>query len=74
MGTMVDEPANETVVTTTVGGRLHLTAHHAIGVEGTYAYRRASFTEGEDAGMVLSDRTAEVRAFYAITTDEVFGR
>ncbi len=71
-GTLVDDPANETVTKTTVSGRLNLAKHHAIGVEGDYAYRRAIWHEGKDAGMTVSGRTSEVRAFYAVTTDGLF--
>lgn len=68
-GTFADDPADETVAAVTVGGRLHLARHHAIGVEADHGYRRADFDEGPDAGMHLTDRVSELRAFYAVTTN-----
>ena len=67
--TLVDEPANETVSKTTVGGRLNLAKHHAIGVEGDFAYRRATFSE---MATLDEGRTTEFRAYYAINTDGMF--
>jgi hypothetical protein len=72
-GRLVGDKANEYVVMTTAGARLNLAAHHAIAVETTYGWRRASFAEGEGT-MAEPDRTMDVRAFYAITTDEILGR
>lgn len=69
-GTFAKDPANETIAKTTFAGRLQLARHHALGLEGDHGYRRASFA---DAGMELVQRTTEVRAFYAITTDGLFG-
>jgi len=67
-GTLVDDSADERILTTTAGARVSITTHHAVGVEGTYGTRRASFSDG----MVASDRVAEGRVFYAITTDGLF--
>jgi hypothetical protein len=72
-GRVVGDDANELVATTTVGGRFQFKAHQAIGVESTYSYRRASFAD-PTMNMDLPDRTMDVRAFYAITTDEILGR
>lgn len=64
---------NEVVIDTTLGGMLHLTRHHAVGVEGTYAVRRTS-TENDFTDQMSAGRAAQIRAFYAITMDEVAGR
>jgi hypothetical protein len=72
-GRVVGDDANEFVASTTLGGRFQIKAHQAIGLEGTYTYRRADFA---DPAMATDtpDRTMDVRAFYAITTDEILGR
>jgi hypothetical protein len=67
-GTLVDDSADERILTTTAGARVSLAQHHAIGVEGSYGTRRATFTDG----MTETDRVAEGRVFYAITTDGLF--
>lgn len=67
-GDLTGEGANETVVTTTVGARIHVARRHAIGLEGTHGYRRESITEGMDTGSTLSERSTELRLFYALTT------
>ena len=67
--TLVEEPANETVSKTTLGGRLNLAKHHAIGLEGDFAYRRATFSE---MGTSDEGRPTELRAYYAINTDGIF--
>lgn len=67
-GTLVDDAADERILTTTVGARLAIARHHAIGVEGNYGKRRAEFSEGSAA----TDRVAAGRLFYAVTTDGVF--
>lgn len=72
-GTFAQDPANETVAKLTLGGRLRLTRHHSIGVEGDHAYRRAGFARGPDASLQLVERMTELRAYYAITTDGLFG-
>lgn len=71
-GRLVGDEANELVIATTAGARINFSAHHAIGLETTYSYRRASF---EDPAMTLApDSTTDFRLFYAITTDEILGR
>lgn len=72
-GRLVGDEANELVLVTTAGARVNLNAHHAIGLEGTYSYRRASY-EDPTLQMATPDRTMDFRAFYAITTDEILGR
>lgn len=67
-GTLIGDIADETVFTTTAGARVHVTGHHALGIEGAYQYRRATYEEGPRTGQLERDGTAEVRAFYAITT------
>jgi hypothetical protein len=64
---------NEIVVDNTVGGVVHLSRHHAIGLEGTYAIRRTAHAD-PFMHQTAAGRAAEFRAFYAITTDEVLGR
>jgi hypothetical protein len=61
------------VVAATLGGRFHIKTHQAIGLEGTYTYRRADFAD-PTMDTDTPDRTMDVRAFYAITTDELLGR
>ncbi|HUS29581.1 MAG TPA: DUF3943 domain-containing protein [Kofleriaceae bacterium] len=72
-GRLVGDDANEFVATSTLGARVQIKTHQAIGVEGTYSYRRADYA---DPLMNAStpDTTMDVRAFYAITTDEILGR
>ena len=72
-GRLVGDAANEFVIRQTAGARINLTRHHAIGIEGTYAWRRADFADGMGT-MAEADRTLDLRAFYAITTDEILGR
>jgi hypothetical protein len=67
-GTLIDDAADERILTTTAGARLSIATHHAVGVEGSYGTRRATFTDG----MIETDRVAEGRVFYAITTDGLF--
>jgi len=67
-GTLVEDVADETVFTTTAGARVTVRGHHSLGVEGAYHYRRARYEEGPRSGQLERDGTAEVRAFYAITT------
>ncbi|MGE0399378.1 MAG: DUF3943 domain-containing protein [Kofleriaceae bacterium] len=67
-GTLVDDDADERILTTTAGARVTLATHHAVGVEGTYGTRRATFSDG----VVAADRVAEGRLFYAVTTDGLF--
>jgi hypothetical protein len=55
----------ELVMAHTLAGHVALAANHALGIEGTYSLRAATFTP---AGMDLLDRTIEVRAFYALTS------
>jgi hypothetical protein len=73
-GRLVGDKANEFVVHSTLGTRIQLARHHAIGAEATHAYERASFADD----MVVTDtdpnRTTDFRLFYAITTDEILGR
>ena len=71
-GRLVGDDANEFVLATTLGARVHVATHHAVGLEATHTYQRASF---EDPMLNAEpNRTTDVRAFYAITTDEIFGR
>ncbi|NVB84294.1 MAG: DUF3943 domain-containing protein [Kofleriaceae bacterium] len=70
-GRLVNDHANELVVNSTAAARVNFTPNQGIGVEGTWAYRHASFA---DAAMNPTDRTADFRLFYALTTDEVLGR
>jgi hypothetical protein len=71
-GTLVGDDADEVVLQGTLGGRIQLRAHHAIGIEATHTYERASFS---DPMMTApANRTTDFRAFYAITTDEILGR
>lgn len=72
-GRLVGDDANELVFNTTLGGRLQLKSHQAIGVESTYSYRRASFAD-PTMNTDTPDRTLDIRAFYAVTTDEILGR
>jgi hypothetical protein len=72
-GRLVDDKANEFVAASTLGARLHIRTHQAIGVEGTYTYRRANFAD-PTLQMDTPDRTMDVRAYFAITTDEILGR
>ena len=72
-GRLGDDPANERVLQTTAGALVSLAAHHAIGVEGQYTLRRASYSQAA-GGMSTADDASEIRAFYAITTDEILGR
>ncbi|HEU0030562.1 MAG TPA: DUF3943 domain-containing protein [Kofleriaceae bacterium] len=55
----------EFVTTHTLGGRLALARNHAVGVEGTYALRAATFTPDT---MDRFDRAIDFRIFYALTT------
>lgn len=71
-GRLIGDVANEFVVASTAGTQVQLSAHHAIGVEGTYAYRRATFAD--PAMTDMPDSTMDFRAFYAFTTDEILGR
>lgn len=66
--TLTKDVADERVSMTTVGARLSVTRHHAIGVEGDYSTRRANYSDGPTA----TDRVAEGRVFYALTTDGSF--
>ena len=67
-GTLVDDSADERILTTMAGARVSIARHHAVGIEGTYGTRRATFADG----MVATDNVAEGRLFYAITTDGLF--
>jgi hypothetical protein len=72
LGTVVGDDADEYVVQSTLGTRIQIRAHHAIGLEATHSYRRASFTDVRMNGE--PDRTTDFRAFYAVTTDEILGQ
>lgn len=72
-GRLVDDNANELVLNNTIATRLHFTPHQAIGIEGTYIYRRANYADDVPL-MDPTDRTFDVRLFYALTTDEILGR
>jgi hypothetical protein len=67
------DDTNEIVVRTTLAAEVHVATHHAIGVEGTYGWRRASQTDGFMT-TVATENSAEARLFYAITMDEILGR
>jgi hypothetical protein len=72
-GRLTGEDTNEMVVRSTLGGELHVARFHAIGVEGSYGWRHA--TSSDDLmERTITDTAAEVRAFYAVTTDEILGR
>jgi hypothetical protein len=72
LGTVVGDDADQYVVQTTLATRLQLRPHHAVGLEATHSYQRASFTDVRMNGE--PNRTTDFRAFYAITTDEILGR
>ncbi|HEY5920063.1 MAG TPA: DUF3943 domain-containing protein [Kofleriaceae bacterium] len=74
-GRMVGDTANEYVIQTTLATRLQVRRYHAIGLEATHSYERASFAS-LPVNVMDSDpnRTTDFRAFYAITTDEILGR
>ncbi len=67
------DDTNEIVVRSTLAAELHLATHHAVGVEGTYGWRRASQSDGF-MSTVSTENSAEARVFYAITMDEILGR
>jgi hypothetical protein len=71
-GRLVGDDANEYVVATTLATRIQLRPHHAIGLEATHSYQRASFADPAMDG--APNRTTDFRAFYAFTTDEILGR
>ena len=74
-GRLVGDEANEYVLQTTVGARYQVRRHHAIGVEATQSYERASFAEDIPTVMDTDpNRTTDFRVFYAVTTDEILGR
>lgn len=72
-GRVVNDHANELVVNSTAAARVNFTPNQGIGIEGTYMYRHASFAE-EEMQLDPTDRTADFRVFYALTTDEILGR
>lgn len=72
-GRLVDDDANELVVSSTAALRMNFTPHQGIGIESTYMYRRASYAD-DAMNVDPSDRTMDVRLFYALTTDEILGR
>jgi len=72
-GRAVGDLADEFVVSSTLGGKVYIKPHQAIALECTYTYRRANFAD-PTMDTDQPDRTMDVRAFYAITTDEILGR
>jgi hypothetical protein len=69
-----DDDTNQMVLRSTLGAIIHVKTHHAIGLEGSYGWRRETSSDdlmGEDLD---TEHAAQVRAFYAITTDEILGR
>jgi hypothetical protein len=71
-GRLVDDDANEYVIATTLGTRVYIGRNHAIGLEATHTYQRASFADPTMDGE--PNRTTDFRTFYAFTTDEILGR
>ena len=74
-GRLVGDKANEYVIQTTLGTRVHVQRNHAIGVEATHTSERASVAT-LPANVMETDpnRTTDFRVVYAITTDEILGR
>jgi hypothetical protein len=70
---LTGDDTNELVVRSTLAAQVHLATFHAIGVEGTYGWRHATSSD-ELMERTLTDTSTEVRAFYAVTTDEILGR
>lgn len=73
-GELTGDVANEIVLRSTLAGQVHVATHHAIGVEGSYGWRRASSSEDVMQDAIYTDSAAEFRAYYLITTDEILGR
>jgi hypothetical protein len=72
-GRVTGDDANELVMRSTLAAEVHVARFHAIGVEGSYGWRHATSSE-ELMERTVTDTAAEVRAFYAVTTDEILGR
>lgn len=72
-GRLTGDDTDELVVRSTLGATVHLATFHAIGVEGSYGWRHATSSD-ELMDRTITDTAAEVRAFYAVTTDEILGR
>ncbi|CAN5914505.1 hypothetical protein BH11MYX2_BH11MYX2_14830 [soil metagenome] len=70
-GRLANDDADELVSTTSAGARLQLTSHQAIGVEGAFTIRKASY--GTDFPMPITgdDRVTQATIFYALTTDQI---
>jgi hypothetical protein len=72
-GRVTGDDANELVMRSTLAAEVHVARFHAIGVEGSYGWRHATSSD-ELMERTVTDTAAEVRAFYAVTTDEILGR
>lgn len=68
------DDTNEVVVRSTLGAEVHLATHHAIGIEGTYGWRRSNQTDDFMTNVIRTETSMEGRIFYAITMDEILGR
>jgi hypothetical protein len=68
------DDTNQMVLRSTLGAILHVKTHHAIGIEGSYGWRRETSSDDLMGADLDSEHAAQVRAFYAITTDEILGR
>ncbi len=60
---------SETIVLSRLGAMFAITEHHALGVEASVGYRRATFQAADS----VTDRSASLRFFYALIQDSDFG-
>ena len=68
------DDTNQMVLRSTIGAIVHVQTHHAIGLEASYGWRRETSSDDLMGDDLDTEHAAQVRAFYAITTDEILGR